>query len=222
MEVLKAHDLFKSFGSLQVLKGVSIEVQKAEIVTIIGSSGAGKSTLLQILGTLDAPDKGQLWINGLEASNMSGGQLAEFRNKHLGFVFQFHNLLPEFTALENVCIPKLIGGQSFKEVKPEAEELLTRIGLKDRLHHKPSQLSGGENQRVAVARALINRPSVVFADEPSGNLDEKNSRELHEWFHEIRSEFGQAFIIVTHNMELARSADTLLELKEGQLSIYQN
>ena len=205
----------KSYGTLQVLKGVNIEVQKGEIVSIVGASGAGKSTLLHILGTLDRADKGVLNINGKDVNNLSDKELARFRNNHIGFVFQFHHLLPEFTALENVCIPAYINGRSEKQVAAEAKQMLSFLSLSDRLTHKPNELSGGEQQRVAVARALINRPDVVLADEPSGNLDSDNSRELHQLFFDLRKEFQQTFIIVTHNEELANMADRKLVMKDG-------
>lgn len=210
-------NLWKSYGSLQVLKGVNIEVAKGEIVSIVGASGAGKSTLLHILGTLDRADKGELRINDTAVNKLSDRDLAKFRNKHIGFVFQFHHLLPEFTALENVCIPAYIQGRSEKEVIPEAKRLLAFLGLSERLEHKPNELSGGEQQRVAVARALINQPDVVLADEPSGNLDSDTSNDLHRLFFDLRKEFQQTFIIVTHNDELANMADRKLVIRDGMM-----
>ncbi|OWY21762.1 ABC transporter ATP-binding protein [Sphingobacteriales bacterium UPWRP_1] len=215
MEIISGKKLIKSYGSLQVLKGVDISVQKAEIVSIVGASGAGKSTLLHIIGTLDRPDSGQLTVGGKEVSRLSERELARFRNKHIGFVFQFHHLLPEFTALENVCIPAYLLGRTEADATREATELLGFLGLSDRLTHKPSQLSGGEQQRVAVARALINRPDVVLADEPSGNLDSDNSRELHHLFFQLRDQYRQTFVIVTHNEELANMSDRKLVIKDG-------
>ncbi|OWY21497.1 ABC transporter ATP-binding protein [Sphingobacteriales bacterium UPWRP_1] len=215
MEIISGKKLIKSYGSLQVLKGVDIAVQKAEIVSIVGASGAGKSTLLHIIGTLDRPDSGQLTVGGKEVSRLSERELARFRNKHIGFVFQFHHLLPEFTALENVCIPAYLLGRAETDATRDATELLQFLGLADRLTHKPSQLSGGEQQRVAVARALINRPDVVLADEPSGNLDSDNSRELHRLFFQLRDQFQQTFVIVTHNEELANMSDRKLVIKDG-------
>lgn len=213
--ILKAKNIFKSYKNLQVLKGVNIEVSEGEIVSIVGASGAGKSTLLQILGTLDQPDQGELIIKDKDLSKVDEKEMAKFRNNHIGFIFQFHNLLPEFTALENVCIPGFIGGKSQAEVESRAKELLELLGLGSRLNHKPSALSGGEQQRTAVARALINKPAIVFADEPSGNLDSKNAEELHNLFFHLRKEFNQTFIIVTHNESFASSADRKLEIKDG-------
>jgi len=207
----------KSYGSLHVLKGVDFEVQKGEIVAIVGPSGAGKSTLLHIIGTLDNPDKGNLSIEGINPTKLSSKALAAFRNKHIGFIFQFHHLLPEFTALENVCIPGYIAGKSNSAIQPRAKEILTELGLADRLNHKPSELSGGEQQRVAVARALINQPSVILADEPSGNLDTHNARELHKLFFQLRDRFQQTFIIVTHNEELAEMANRKLMMRDGKI-----
>lgn len=200
-----------------MLKGLDIEIGRAEIVTIIGKSGAGKSTLLHILGTLDQADKGEIHIDGEAVAQLNATRLAAFRNKHIGFIFQFHHLLPEFTALENVCIPAYIGGQTEANAEPRAKDLLDYLGLSDRINHKPGQLSGGEQQRVAVARALINQPSVVFADEPSGNLDSVSSQELHQLLFRLRKDFGQTFVIVTHNAELARMSDRRLEMKDGKL-----
>ncbi len=207
----------KSYGNLQVLKGVDFEVKKGEIVAIVGPSGAGKSTLLHIIGTLDGPDKGSVSLEGINPAKLSSKALAEFRNKHIGFIFQFHHLLPEFTAIENVCIPGYIHGKSKSAIQPIAKELLTELGLGDRLNHKPSELSGGEQQRVAVARALINKPSVILADEPSGNLDTINARELHKLFFQLRDRFQQTFIIVTHNDELAEMANRKLVMRDGKI-----
>jgi len=213
--MLKAQNITKKYEQLAVLKGVSIEVKKAEIVSIVGSSGAGKSTLLHILGTLDQTDSGSISINNQQIDQLKGRALAAFRNKHIGFVFQFHHLLPEFSALENVSIPGWIAGRNKKEVEAEAVTLLTKLGLANRIEHKPQQLSGGEQQRVAVARALINKPVIIFADEPTGNLDSKNARELHELFVSLRNEFQQTFLIVTHNEELAGMSDRRLYMKDG-------
>jgi lipoprotein-releasing system ATP-binding protein len=215
--VLIATELYKRFGALEVLKGVSISLQKGELATIVGPSGCGKSTLLHILGTLDTPDKGQITMNGTDFSNLKGKQLAAFRNKHIGFVFQFHHLLPEFNALENVSIPAWIAGRKRNEVKQAATELLKKMGLENRLTHKPSELSGGEQQRVAVARALINKPSVVLADEPTGNLDSAHARELHQLFISLKNELGQSFLIVTHNEELAAKSDRVWSIRDGQI-----
>ncbi|MEI6585281.1 MAG: ABC transporter ATP-binding protein [Sediminibacterium sp.] len=213
--MLKAQNITKKYEQLAVLKGVSIEVKKAEIVSIVGSSGAGKSTLLHILGTLDQADSGSISINNQAIDQLKGRSLAAFRNKHIGFVFQFHHLLPEFSALENVSIPGWIAGRNKKEVEADAIALLTKLGLANRIEHKPQQLSGGEQQRVAVARALINKPVIIFADEPTGNLDSKNARELHELFVSLRNEFQQTFLIVTHNEELAGMSDRRLYMKDG-------
>ncbi len=215
--MLVAENIVKHYGNLQVLKGVSLEVQQGEIVSIVGASGAGKSTLLHILGTLDNPDQGGVRMDGKDVFSLKGSSLARFRNEHIGFVFQFHNLLPEFSALENVCMPGFLGGRNEKLVKSRAEELLGMLGLSNRLQHKPSQLSGGEQQRVSVARALLNNPKVVFADEPSGNLDSKSAQELHELFFRLREETGQTFVIVTHNEELANMTDRKLVMADGQL-----
>lgn len=215
--MIKAVGIEKSYGHLNVLKGVSIEINKGEIISIVGASGAGKTTLLHILGTLDKPDKGSLEITGKIISDLSGKKQAEFRNKNIGFVFQFHHLLPEFTALENVCIPAFIAGTSKQEAEQKAIELLTFLGLNNRMNHKPSELSGGEQQRVAVARALINNPVVVLADEPSGNLDSKTAKELHQLFFTLREKFNQTFVIVTHNEELADMADRKLVMKDGNI-----
>lgn len=213
--MIEAINIAKSYNQLHVLKGVNVKIQQGEIVSIVGKSGAGKSTLLHILGTLDQADQGQLLINNTEISSLKTKELAAFRNENLGFVFQFHHLLPEFTALENVCMPAFIMGKSEKESIPRAKELLDYLGLTPRLEHKPGQLSGGEQQRVAVARALMNKPSVLFADEPSGNLDSGSSKELHDLLFQLRDDFNQTFVIVTHNEELARMSDRRLEMKDG-------
>lgn len=207
----------KSFGSLQVLKGIDLHIDKGEVVSIVGPSGAGKTTLLQIIGTLDKPDSGQIIIDGTDVSSLSHKKLSEFRNQHIGFVFQFHQLLPEFTALENIMIPAFIAGKSRSEAKKKAEELLDFMGLSDRAGHKPSELSGGEKQRVAVARALINNPAVILADEPSGSLDSKNKEELHQLFFNLRDKFGQTFVIVTHDEHLARITDRTIAMRDGML-----
>src|ERR1051325_11729609 len=216
--MLKATGLHKSYGALQVLKGVNLEVAEGEVVAIIGASGAGKSTLLHMLGTLDTPDKGKVEIDGKDVFGQSSRELADFRNKNVGFVFQFHNLLPEFTTLENVMIQGMIAQQDNQILASKATGLLERLGLKDRLTHKPSELSGGEQQRTAVARALINSPGLVLADEPSGNLDSKNASELHHLFLELRKELKHTFVIVTHNMEFAGMADRKLEMKDGLMT----
>lgn len=213
--MLKAQSIHKKYGSLQILKGVDIKVNTGEIVSIVGASGAGKSTLLNILGTLDSPDSGIIHINNTEVSRLKSKHLSAFRNRHIGFIFQFHHLLAEFSALENVCIPAFIAGTSKQAAEARATELLERLGLADRLQHKPNQLSGGEQQRVAVARALVNNPALIFADEPSGNLDSTNARELHELFVKLRSEFNQTFIIVTHNEDLAALSDRKVTMKDG-------
>jgi lipoprotein-releasing system ATP-binding protein len=213
--MIKANNINKSYGKLQVLKGIDIEVAKGEIVSITGSSGAGKSTLLHILGTLDKADSGNIMIDGQDVMTLKEKQLAAFRNKHIGFVFQFHHLLPEFTALENVCIPAFIAGDSKKEAEQKANELLDYLGLLPRAGHKPSEMSGGEQQRVAIARALINRPAIVFADEPAGNLDAKNSAELHDLFFDLRKHFNQTFVIVTHDPVLADKADRKIVIQDG-------
>ncbi|HNJ28232.1 MAG TPA: ABC transporter ATP-binding protein [Ferruginibacter sp.] len=215
--MLTAVNIQKKYGQLAVLKGVDISVDKGEIVSIVGSSGAGKSTLLHILGTLDKADSGSISMDGQRIESLSGKKLAAFRNNHIGFVFQFHHLLPEFTALENVCIPGWIAGKAKKEVQARAVELLNTLGLGDRLENKPQQLSGGEQQRVAVARALVNDPMIVMADEPTGNLDSTNARELHQLFIDLRNQFRQTFLIVTHNEELARLSDRILHMKDGKI-----
>jgi lipoprotein-releasing system ATP-binding protein len=213
--ILKASGIFKSFGELPILRGVDVMVDNAEIVSIVGSSGAGKTTLLQILGTLDNPDNGILEIDGIDPFQLSAKKLAHFRNQNLGFIFQFHQLLPEFSAIENISLPAMIGGKSKAESDKLALELMLRLGIETRKDHKPSELSGGEQQRVAVCRALINKPKVIFADEPSGNLDTKNAKELHELFFELRDEFKQTFVIVTHNEDLAKMADRTLSMQDG-------
>lgn len=215
--MLKAEGIRKTYGDLKVLKGIDLTITKGEIVSIVGASGAGKSTLLHILGTLDNPDEGNLYLNGQDLSLLKGNDLAGFRNKNMGFIFQFHNLLPEFTALENVCIPAFIANQSKKKAEERALELMTMLGISQRKDHKPSQLSGGEQQRTAVARALINSPLIVFADEPSGNLDSKHAEELHNLFFKLRDDMGQTFIIVTHNEHLAEMADRKIEMKDGKI-----
>jgi len=215
--MIRASSIHKSYGSLHVLKGVSITINKGEVISIVGASGAGKTTMLHILGTLDRPDTGTLEINGVNISSLSDKKLADFRNKNIGFVFQFHHLLPEFTALENVCIPAFIAGTSTSEAEKRAAELLTFLGLSQRMHHKPNQLSGGEQQRVAVARALVNNPAVILADEPSGNLDSSTAKELHQLFFTLREKFNQTFVIVTHNEELADMADRKLVMKDGNI-----
>ncbi len=216
--MIKAENIHKSYGELEVLKGVNLHIKKSEIVAIVGPSGAGKTTLLQILGTLDKPSSSNsLQINDTDIQNLSDKALSKFRNKHIGFIFQFHQLLPEFTAIENVCIPGFIANRQKKEVEKEATEILTFLGLSNRMHHKPNELSGGEQQRVAVARALINKPDVIFADEPSGNLDTVSSRNLHELFFTLRDQFKQTFVIVTHNQELADMADRKVEMKDGNI-----
>ncbi|PSL50216.1 lipoprotein-releasing system ATP-binding protein [Chitinophaga niastensis] len=215
--MLTARNVTKNYSNLPILKGVDITVSKGEIVTIVGSSGAGKSTLLHILGTLDTPTTGEVWLNNVNLTDLRGNALADFRNRHIGFIFQFHHLLPEFTALENVCIPGYIAGSKKSQVKEKAVFLLETLGLKNRLEHKPNALSGGEQQRVAVARALINNPDVVMADEPTGNLDSKNARELHNLFIELRDKLQQTFIIVTHNEELAPLSDRQLVMRDGKI-----
>jgi lipoprotein-releasing system ATP-binding protein len=215
--ILEARNIHKKYDTLEVLKGVSLEVKQGEIVSLVGPSGAGKSTLLHIIGTLDKPDAGTVSIEGREVFKQTEKALSAFRNKSLGFIFQFHHLLPEFTAVENVCIPAFIGNQSKREAEAHARELLTLLNLSDRFHHKPSELSGGEQQRVAVARALMNNPALVLADEPSGNLDTNNARDLHKLFFELRDKLKQTFIIVTHNEELADMADRTVHMKDGKI-----
>jgi len=216
--MLKAKNIHKAYGKLDILKGVDLEVKKGEIVTIVGASGAGKSTLLNILGTLDRPDQGQLFINNQEVSKLNNNNLSDFRNQRIGFIFQFHHLLDEFNAVENVSIPAFIKGVARGEAEKKATALLERLGLGERLTHKPNELSGGEQQRVAVARALINDPAIIFADEPSGNLDSANSLELHKLFIRLRDEFNQTFVIVTHNEELANMSDRTVLMKDGLVS----
>lgn len=207
----------KSFGSLEVLKGIDLHIDKGEVVSIVGPSGAGKTTLLQIIGTLDRPDAGTITIDGIDVSKLSSKKLSDFRNQHIGFVFQFHQLLPEFTAIENIMIPAYIAGVSHREARQRAEELLEFMGLSDRASHKPNELSGGEKQRVAVARALMNHPAVILADEPSGSLDSKNKEELHQLFFDLRDKFGQTFVIVTHDEQLASITDRTIHMRDGQL-----
>ena len=213
--MITAKNITKSFGQLQVLKGIDLEIAKGEIVSIVGPSGAGKTTLLQIIGTLDRPDSGNLTVNGTDITALSRKKLSDFRNQHIGFVFQFHQLLPEFTALENIMSPAFIAGKGHKEAKSRAEELLQFMNLSDRATHKPAELSGGEKQRVAVARALVNNPAVILADEPTGSLDSQNKQELHQLFFDLRQEFGQTFVIVTHDEELAQLTDRTIHLKDG-------
>ncbi|MBO7523521.1 MAG: ABC transporter ATP-binding protein [Bacteroidales bacterium] len=215
--MIRISEIVKSYGNLVVLRGINLEIADKEVVSIVGASGAGKTTLLQIIGTLDKPDSGDVFYGDINVERLNGKELAAFRNKHIGFVFQFHQLLPEFTALENVCIPAYIAGKSKTEAETRAKELLDFLKLSDRIDHKPSQLSGGEQQRVAVARALINNPSVILADEPSGNLDTANKSELHKLFFDLRDTFGQTIIIVTHDRELAEMSDRILEMKDGQI-----
>lgn len=216
--IIEAKNIEKSFGTLKVLKGIDFIAEKSEVVSIMGASGAGKSTLLQILGTLSTPDSGSLEINGVNVLRLKEKQLSAFRNKEIGFVFQFHHLLPEFTSLENVMIPAFIAGRSEKDAKVDALELLDNLGLSERIHHKPSELSGGEQQRVAIARALINRPSILFADEPSGNLDSITKNEIHKLFFSLRNKYGQTIIIVTHDPELASMCDRSLFIRDGLFS----
>jgi lipoprotein-releasing system ATP-binding protein len=217
MARLTAQNIHKKYGTVEILKGVDVSIARGEVVSIVGSSGAGKSTLLHILGTLDKADKGSVVLNGAAISGLQGNALAHFRNRHIGFVFQFHHLLPEFTALENVCIPGWLADAKKSDVRRRAEELLTLLGLGHRLQHKPNAMSGGEQQRVAVARALINQPDIVFADEPTGNLDSANAKELHHLFFELRQKFDQTFLIVTHNEELAQLSDRILHMKDGKI-----
>jgi len=215
--MLEARNIYKKYGTVEVLKGVDVVIKRGEIVSIVGSSGAGKSTLLHILGTLDKADSGDVFLNNENITALEGKKLSAFRNKHIGFVFQFHHLLPEFTALENVCIPGWLATNKKTAVRQKAEELLGLLGLQHRLQHKPAQLSGGEQQRVAVARALINNPDVVFADEPTGNLDSANAKELHNLFFDLRKKFDQTFLIVTHNEELAQLSDRIVHMKDGKI-----
>jgi lipoprotein-releasing system ATP-binding protein len=215
--MLTATSIQKYYGDLWVLKGVDVQIKKGEIVSIAGPSGSGKSTLLHILGSLDNPDKGEIFLQNKRISDLSGKSLAAFRNKHIGFVFQFHHLLPEFSALENVCIPGWLAGRRKKEVEEQAKQLLSTLGVGERLENKPNALSGGEQQRVAVARALINNPDIIFADEPTGNLDSANARDLHQLFFHLREKFQQTFLIVTHNEELAQMSDRILHMKDGKI-----
>lgn len=213
--MIEIRNIRKSFGSLEVLKGIDLDIERGKIVSIVGASGAGKTTLLQIMGTLDKADSGSVVIDGIDVSKLSDAKRSAFRNKHMGFVFQFHQLLPEFTALENVMMPALIGGTSWREARKRAEELLVFMGLSERASHKPNELSGGEKQRVAVARALVNKPDVVFADEPSGSLDTQNKQELHRLFFDLRDQMGQTFVIVTHDEQLADLADQKISMQDG-------
>jgi len=215
--MIDVSEIKKSFGSLQVLKGIDLHIDRGEVVSIVGPSGAGKTTLLQIIGTLDRPDSGTVCVDGVDVTTLSQKALADFRNRHLGFVFQFHQLLPEFTALENIMIPAYIAGKANKEAKERARELLQFMGLADRADHKPAELSGGEKQRVAVARALVNNPAVILADEPSGSLDTQNKQELHQLFFDLRNQFGQTFVIVTHDEQLATLTDRTIHLKDGAI-----
>ncbi len=215
--MLSAKNISKSYGDLQVLKDVSINIGKGEIVSIVGSSGAGKSTLLHILGTLDKHDKGEVILQNQQVEKLTGNALSKFRNKHIGFIFQFHHLLPEFSALENVCIPGWIAKTKKAEVESRAKEILDQLGLGERINHKPHELSGGEQQRVAVARALINKPDIIMADEPTGNLDSTNGRELHQLFMQLRDQYNQTFLIVTHNEELAKMSDRIVHMKDGKI-----
>ena len=215
--MIRIENITKSFGSLQVLKGIDLHIAKGEVVSIVGPSGAGKTTLLQIIGTLDRPDSGTVCVDSIDTTSLSQRQLSDFRNRHLGFVFQFHQLLPEFTAIENIMIPAYIAGVSQKQAKARAEELLQFMGLADRASHKPAELSGGEKQRVAVARALVNNPAVILADEPSGSLDTKNKQELHQLFFDLRDKYGQTFVIVTHDEQLATITDRTIHMRDGLL-----
>ena len=216
--MIEVQGITKSFGSLQVLKGIDLHIAKGEIVSIVGPSGAGKTTLLQIIGTLDSPDAGSVRVDGIDTTRLSQKALSDFRNRHLGFVFQFHQLLPEFTAIENIMIPAYIAGVSRSAAKTRATELLQFMGLTDRAYHKPAELSGGEKQRIAVARALMNNPAVILADEPSGSLDTKNKQELHQLFFDLRNQFGQTFVIVTHDEQLATITDRTIHMRDGLLS----
>lgn len=215
--MLTGKNIYKRYGAVEVLKGVNIDIQSGEVASIVGPSGSGKSTLLHILGTLDKADMGEIIMNGTVTNSLSPKKIAAFRNKHIGFVFQFHHLLPEFSALENVCIPGWLAGRKKKEVEQKAKELLNLLGLVERLENKPNQMSGGEQQRVAVARALINNPAIVFADEPTGNLDSANAKELHQLFFDLRNKFNQTFLIVTHNEELAKLSDRILYMMDGKI-----
>ena len=215
--MIEVKELYKSFGDLAVLKGVNLKVERGEIVAIIGKSGAGKTTLLQIIGTLDRPTQGQVIIEGTDVFTMKDRELAAFRNKHIGFIFQFHQLLPEFTALENVCIPAMIAREKESEYKARAERLLRELGLSERMHHKPNELSGGEKQRVAAARALMMQPDIILADEPTGSLDEKNKKELSDLLLHLRKQYGQTILLVTHDKELAQMADRIIEIKDGKI-----
>ena len=216
--MIEIKNIRKSFGSLEVLKGIDLSIQKGEIVSIVGPSGAGKTTLLQIIGTLDKPDSGSVFVDGIDTTQLSQKKLSDFRNKHIGFVFQFHQLLPEFTAIENIMIPAYIAGVGSKQARQRAEELLRFMGLSERAKHKPNELSGGEKQRVAVARALINNPDVILADEPSGSLDSKNKEELHQLFFDLRDKYGQTFVIVTHDEQLASITDRTIHMRDGILA----
>lgn len=215
--MLRCKNIIKHYGSLEVLKGVDLQIERGEVVSLVGSSGAGKSTLLHILGTLDEADGGEVWLKDQLLTKLKGNELAAFRNKHIGFIFQFHHLLPEFTALENVCIPGWLGKRNKKLVEDRAKELLKLLGLESRMENKPMALSGGEQQRVAVARALINNPDIILADEPTGNLDSANAKELHQLFFDLRKEFDQTFLIVTHNEELAAQCDRTVHMKDGRI-----
>ncbi|GAB4397173.1 MAG: ABC transporter ATP-binding protein [Microscillaceae bacterium] len=219
MAIIRAKSLHKSYGDLAVLRGIDLEIEKGEIVAIVGASGAGKSTLLHLLGTLDRPDQGQVWIDEEEVFALNGARLAQFRNRHIGFVFQFHNLLPEFSALENVCMPAFLAGVSAQKALARGQMLLEKLGIGERAKHLPAQMSGGEQQRTAIARALMNSPKVVLADEPSGNLDSLNSQALHRLFFDLRQELNQTFVIVTHNQELANMSDRKILMQDGRLSV---